>query len=274
MRSRILSIALLGTLLLEPLPAAPASQTGGHTRAIAGLVPPPLRVLVPAYFYPVANSPWVRLSAAAAAYPGRIGAIGDPANGPGASVDPSYTAVFQNFRASGGTLYGYVYTSYGARPLASVIADIDAWIAMYPLDGIFLDEMDNTPGAHEAYYQALTQHVRAQLPGAPVVGNPGVSTSPSYLLYQGHPVVSTLCIQEAGTGFLSWHSDAWVAGFPRRAFYALPYAIHANGWQAAVDHAFAENCGLVYVTDDVLPNPWDTLPAYFESMLAYIQATY
>lgn len=263
-----------GTLALTALLASSASHGGPHARANLALVPPPLRVLVPAYFYPVANSPWVRLTAAAAAHPQRVWAIGDPANGPGASVDPSYTAVFQTFRAAGGTLLGYVYTSYAARPLAAVFADIDAWHAMYPLDGYFVDEMDNTPGAHESYYRAIWQHVHALVPGASVVGNPGVSTSPSYLVYQGKRVVSTLCIQETGTGFLNWHSDAWVASWPRQNFYALPYATPASGWQAALEHAFAENCGFVYVTDDVLPNPWDTLPAYFETMLDYVEANH
>jgi hypothetical protein len=268
MRARGLLCTLLAACVLALKPSA---QLGSHTRAHPTHA---LDVLVPAYFYPVANSPWVRLSAAAASHPGRITAIGDPANGPGSSIDPNYTAVFQTFRASGGKLLGYVYTSYGARPLASVSADIDAWVAMYPIDGIFVDEMDNTPGAHEAYYQSLFQHVHSLLPGARVVGNPGVSTSPSYLVYQGQPVVSTLCIQETGTSFLAWHSDAWVAGFASQHFYALPYAISASGWHAAVDHAFAEHCGFVYVTDDTLPNPWDTLPAYFESMLGYIESTY
>ena len=120
----------------------------------------------------------------------------------------------------------------------------------------------------------LPEFHRDEIRKARVVGNPGVSTSPSYLFYQGQPVVSTLCIQESGTGFLAWHSDAWVAGFARPHFYALPYAISASGWHAAVDHAFAEHCGFVYVTDDTLPNPWDTLPAYFESMLGYIESTY
>src|SRR5262245_38829584 len=61
-----------------------------------------LRVLVPAYFYPLPGSPWSRLSAAAAAHPGRIAAIGDPFNGPGPAFDPAYDAVFRDLRASGG----------------------------------------------------------------------------------------------------------------------------------------------------------------------------
>lgn len=270
------AVALVAALALVSASPAPQSsaRAASHPQLAPTLVRPPLCVLVPAYFYPVPGSPWGRLDAAAAANPQRILAIGDPANGPGLAIDPSYTAAFQSFRASGGTLLGYVYTSYGARPLATVLADVDLWFSMYSADGIFVDEMDNTPGAHESYYRAIYVHVQAQRAHSLVVGNPGTSTVPSYLGSNVQPVVSALCINETGTGFLSWTSDPWVAMRARSHFYALPYATPANGWQAAVDHAFAQNCGFVYVTDDTLPNPWDTLPSYFESMVGYIAANY
>lgn len=254
--------------------ASPASVT----RAPSQLSPhglarrPELRVLVPAYFYPVPGSPWQRLTAAAAAHPGRVAAIGDPFNGPGPTFDPSYAAAFQSFRAAGGKLFGYVYTSYGARPLATVEQDMLTWLAWYPIDGFFVDEMDVVPGAHEAYYQALTQFARAQLPNAVVVANPGVNTVPSYLEYNGAPVASTLCIFEHSANALGWSASPWVASKPRTAFYALPYGLAASQWTAAVEHAFAQNCGWVYATDDVLPNPWDTLPSWFESLVAYVDA--
>lgn len=247
-----------------------AVQVGPPTIAQRKSQAPDLRVLVPAYFYPLANSPWTRLSTAAAAHPGRIAAIGDPFNGPGLAFDPSYAAAFADFRANGGTLLGYVYTSYGARPLAQVLADMDQWLAWYPLDGFFVDEMANQPGQFESYYRAIFQHARALVPHAAVVGNPGTSTSPSYLQWQNQLVSTAVCLYEGGSGFAAWHSEAWVKTYPRQKFYALPYATPAAGWQAAVDHAFAENCGWVYVTDDVLPNPWDTLPAYFEALAAYV----
>lgn len=268
---------VLAALTLAWTPHAQQSVTraGAHQSVAPDLVLPPLRVLVPAYFYPVPGSPWVRLTAAAAANPRRIVAIGNPANGPGVSIDSNYTAAFQAYRAAGGTLLGYVYTSYGARPLATVLSEVDAWFSMYSADGIFVDEMDNTPGAHEIYYRAIYAHVQAAQQTRPfVVGNPGTSTAPSYLVSNGQPVVSALCIYETGTGFTSWTSDPWVASHSRSHFYALPYATPANGWQAAVGHAFAQNCGFVYVTDDTLPNPWDTLPSYFESMVGYIVANY
>lgn len=266
----MLRLALLASSLVLASFAQVSTPAGPHAARAPLTTAPALRVLVPAYFYPVTNSPWTRLSTAAAAHPGRIAAIGDPFNGPGLAFDPTYAAAFADFRAHGGALLGYVYTSYGARPLVQVLADMDQWLAWYPLDGFFVDEMANQPGQFETYYRAIFQHARTLVPHAEVVGNPGTSTSPSYLQSQNQLVSTAVCIYEGGSGFATWQSDAWVKTYPRQKFYALPYGTPAAGWQAAVDHAFAENCGWVYVTDDVLPNPWDTLPAYFEALAAYV----
>ncbi|MFN0241848.1 MAG: spherulation-specific family 4 protein [Planctomycetota bacterium] len=250
------------------------NPAGAHTPVRVESRAPKLRVLVPAYFYPVAGSPWSRMNAAAVAHPDRIVAIGNPFNGPGTTLDTTYLATFQSFRASGGKLIGYVYTSYGARPIADVKADVDTWRAWYPIDGVFVDEMDNVPGAHESYYRALYDYVRTQLADALIIGNPGTSTVPSYLSHQGAPVASALCIYESSGAALTWSADPWVLARDRRHFAALPYATPAASWQAAVDHAWQQNCGFVYATDDALPNPWDTLPPYFEAMAGYVDATY
>jgi hypothetical protein len=214
------------------------------------------------------------MNAMASAHPDRVWAIGDPFNGPGVAFDATYAATFASFRASGGKLLGYVDTNYGQRTLAQVEADIDTGFAWYPNDGIFLDQMDNVVGAHESYYRDLTRYVRTRLATAVVIANPGTSTSPSYVALGGEPVVSAVCIYENSTNFQAWTPDAWVATSDRRNFVALAYKVAANAWQADVDHAFASNCGWIEVTDDDLPNPWDTLPPWFESLVAYVDSTY
>jgi len=242
-----------------------APAPGRSTRAL-------LRVLVPAYFYP--GLEWARLTAASQANPGRVHAIGNPFNGPGLAFDANYEAAFTSLRSAGGSVLGYVHTTYGDRPIADVKADIDLWTAWYDIDGIFIDEMDNVPGADEPYYLELFAHVRARIPGGEVVGNPGTNTSPSYLFFQAQRVSTALCIYEGRTGFLGWSPAPWTQSYDRRNFYVLPYNTPQSGWQASVDHAFASHCGWVYATDDDLPNPWDTLPPYFEAMVAYISSVY
>ena len=43
----------------------------------------------------------------------------------------------------------------------------------------------------------------------------------------------------------------------------------------AVDPAFVAaaraKVGFIYLTDDTLPNPWDTLPAYFPELLGALE---
>lgn len=270
-RPRSTLTALFLTLLVAGLASAALAQYSATTKLALSR---PLRVLVPAYFYPVPNSPWVRLTAQAAAHPGRIAAIGDPANGPGATVDPSYVTAFAAFRSAGGLLFGYVDSAYGTRPFEQVRDDIERWFTWYHADAIFLDQMDNTPGAHERYYQKITRYVQTRQRGALVIANPGVSTPQSYLVLNGQPVLSGMCTYENGAGFQAWTADAWTHAFDRRSFYVLPYRLTASQWQPAVDHAFAQNVGWFYATDDDLPNPWDTLPPWFESLVAYVDATY
>lgn len=38
----------------------------------------------------------------------------------------------------------------------------------------------------------------------------------------------------------------------------------AADMRAAIDLAIQRNIGFVYLTDDVLPNPWDTLPSFWQ----------
>jgi hypothetical protein len=236
--------------------------------------PQRLRVLVPAYFYPLPGSPWDRLEQTAQRHPDLIWAIGNPDSGPGTSLDPTYVATFQSFRQHRGHMLGYVTSSYGTRTLASVLAEVDLWFQWYGVDGIFVDEMDNTPGANEAYYHALYEGIRAAHPGAPVVANPGTSTTLDYLDGAFGRCADTLCVFENSTSFLAWSAEPWTAARRRAEFYTLPYAVNATEWRARVDHAFAERVGWFYTTDDVLPNPWDTLPSYFEALGAYVARRY
>jgi len=273
---RLFSLLLAATSLATVAVLAQTGTSSARPPLPGAHREPPMCVLVPAYFYPAStgpDAPWTRLRVAAAAHPGRVWAVGNPASGPGIAVDPAYTAVFDAFRASGGELLAYVHTSYAARPLAEVQAEIDTWLQMYAVDGFFLDEMSTTPG-DEAYYLAVRNHVETYLPGAPVVANPGTSTSPSFLFAHGKSVASSLCIYEQAGDFLAWSSDAWVGGLSATSFYALPHTTPPGSWPAYVDHARAQGCGFFYCTDDALPNPWDTLPPFFESLVAYVDAAY
>jgi hypothetical protein len=189
-------------------------------------------------------------------------AIANPNNGPGGSRTSDYTSGIAKLTAAGIKVIGYVATGYTARGSAAVQADIDTWKSFYPqIQGIFFDEQSNRQG-DEAFYRALSQYAKAQGLSF-TVGNPGADTGPTFvgvfdagLIYEsgGAPPLSTLG---------GWHSS-----YPRENFGVIPYA-------AALDHAYVKSAkayvGWIYLTDDNLPNPWDSLPSYFPALLGDLE---
>jgi hypothetical protein len=232
-------------------------------------------LLVPAYFYPSSNptlSYWDELTDAARSG-ARITAIMNPSNGPGAAVNSDYLAAINGFRAAGGKVLGYVYTCYGnnncvtglpaTRSTAEVLADAANYATWYNVDGIFLDEMSNTAGAL-SFYETVAAGLRAARPSGKIFGNPGVATPASYLA-----VADTLVTFENGGGYGAAAAPSWGLTEPASRQAHLHHSISTEAQMlAALQEARNRNAGYVYITSDVLSNPWDTLPSYWNAELA------
>ncbi|MFZ1081400.1 MAG: spherulation-specific family 4 protein [Candidatus Kryptoniota bacterium] len=229
-----------------------------------------MKVLVPAYFDPGTSNYWDRLAMRAAKMPGRLYAIANPDNGPGSSYESSYAAVIDTMQADSGKVIGYVWTNYGAVPLNTVESQIDKWYSFYPsINGIFLDGQANVTG-EETYYLQLYNYIKQKSSSTLVVGNPGANTVESYLFYNGQRVTDVICIFETNTGFGTWTPASWVSGNSRDNFYVIPYNTPSNEWVTTVNRAASLNIGWIYCTDATLPNPYNTLPEYFEDFCNYI----
>jgi hypothetical protein len=229
-----------------------------------------MKVLVPAYFDPSASNYWSRLAAQAAKMPGRLYAIANPDNGPGSSREQAYTSVMATMQSNGGKVIGYVWTNYGAVSISTVESQIDQWYSYYPsINGIFLDCQANVTG-QESYYLQLYGYVKQKDSSAIVVGNPGTNTIESYLFDGGQRVTDVVCIFETNTGFDSWTPSSWTSKYDRSNFYVIPYNRQPGEWLTAVNRAASLNVGWIYCTDATLPNPYNTLPSYFEEMCNYL----
>ena len=235
-----------------------------------------MSALVPAYFYP--GTEWTALDSAAATI--NVTAIMNPNSGPGTSADPNYAAAVANLRAAGGTSIGYVATGYGTRSLAAVTAEIDSYRTWYGgangIHGIFMDEMANTGSAASlSYYRQIYNYVKAINPAWSVVGNPGTTTVESYLNGLSGRTADTLVVFEGShASYASYTPSAWNANYGPINFANLIYdAPTATTMTSDIDLAAARFAGSTYVTNDVLPNPWDTLPPYFAQEVGKISQT-
>jgi hypothetical protein len=227
-----------------------------------------LGVLVPAYFDPAVGGPWDGLNLAAQRVP--LIAIMNPNNGPSTSSSSEYRRATTALRNVGGRVIGYVYSSYTARAISEVKADIDRYDSFYTIDGIFVDEMTNDSNpAHVAYYEELYQYIKSKRSSYLVVGNPGINTLEVYLT---RPVTDALVTFENNTGYAQYIPDPWTQTNAATAFSHLCYAVAAPDTMTNyVLLARGRNAAYIYVTDDAGNNPWDTLPSYWSSEIGLVE---
>jgi len=237
----------------------------GPTAGVAGAQRPGM--IVPAYQYPTLGTLWTDCARASSRVP--LVAVLNPASGPGQAADPNYVAAVNAVRSAGGRVIGYVHTFQAGIPISSALAQVDRYRAWYALDGIFLDGMANdSDPSHVAWYAALRDSIRAREPSWLVVGCPGANSRPEYL--SGADVI---CIVETdGRSYFDWDPSPWVLQHPPSQFLHLVHTLStADSMRMVVSRAVSSGAGWVYVTNDLLPNPWDATPVYWDALVDAVQ---
>jgi len=257
----------------------------------------PLAALVPAYANPCCAgglTMWPDLIAAASSGTIVLHVILNPSSGPGASpIDPNFVNTggvgpAVDLVSAGGRLYGYVATGFGSRPLAAVQADIDRYYdpaywrgAGVLVSGIFLDEMTNDIAA-TGYYQTLDAYVKSKDIGARVFGNPGTSftqdTSGGASGFSvgdyADSVDTIVTFENTGVAYRTGYAPpSWLASLDASHFaHIIHTEASTTDMQQDIQLARNRKVGFVYVTDDVLPNPFDFLASYWSEEQVAIAA--
>jgi hypothetical protein len=253
-----------------PGPTIPPGGPQGKPPTNGAVKGPPLRLLVPAYFYPAGKGleHWDRLigspTAAVTVAVVNIAAEG----GPGKEADPHYAGVLERARRRGVTVIGYVGTGYGGRPLGEVKGDVDRWIDLYPgIQGIFFDQQASTPD-HVDYYVTLYRHVKRRGLSL-VVTNPGTVCAEAYV---ARPASDVVCLVEVTKGLGAYRPPAWAETYPPDRFAALLYATASPAqMKKCVLQAPDKRIGYCYITDHTPPNPWGRLPRYWQQEVQAVQ---
>ena len=218
---------------------------------------------MPLYTAP-SDPSWNTVIAAKAAHPSvGVIAVVNPASGPGAAVDPGYASGIARLSAAGIKVVGYVATGYAVRNAPVVKADIDRWKAFYPgqISGIFFDEQSNRAG-DVPYYRDLSQYAKARGMSF-TIGNPGTDSAPEYV-----GALDTMLIYESAGLPSVTQLGGWHASHAPSNFGVIPHA-------ASFDATFVRNARqyvrYIYVQNDTLPNPWDSVPGFFSDLLAALE---
>ena len=231
--------------------------------SVDGAAPRPgtVKMAVPAYFDPPSPE-WQRLIAGAPAV-GMI--VFNPESGPGTAADPAYTQVIAQAQAAGIVMVGYVATSYGARPEADVIADINHYYDFYTLSGIYFAEgpMDSDCTAMEAMYHRMSDAVRAR--DAQAYLAVGTRFCPTYITFFDMMVQFARNWSEYQTDYAP---PSWMPANSPQRFVHFVHSVPPGDASAALSRAVANGAGWVFITDQSDPNPWSVLPSYFSEELA------
>src|SRR3989454_1547109 len=255
--SRSASIAV-ATVLLLGLVGAAATRTSFAATSNSGIV-------IPLYTYPTDGS-WSASLQAKKAHPNvPIIAIINPSDGPGGSSDSNYVQGVKNFQAAGIIVIGYVATGYASHGMSDLDAQISRYKNWYSVNGIFFDEMANNQG-NENYYSTLNTYVKS-LGMTHTRGNPGTTPGKAYL----GPRDPTIIYESAGTPSLSYPASAtFYPSYSKSNFGLLAYSV------PSLDTSFETSTSTyvqwMYITNDGLSNPWDTLPSYFMNEVAALDA--
>ena len=236
---------------------AGATGTGSTTSTTAA------GTIVPLYTDP-SDPSWTAIVEAKMAHPKvPVIAIVNPNNGPGGSVSSGYSAGIAKLVAANIEVLGYVATGYASHPVATMEATIDQWKSFYPqVQGIFFDEQSNQAG-DVTYYKTLSQYAKSKGLSY-TVGNPGTDTAEAFI-----GALDTMLIYESSGVPSVAQMSGWHSKYPKSNFGVIPYAVPAMN--ASFVATARQYVGYIYLQSDNLPNPWDSLPAYFADLLAALE---
>jgi Spherulation-specific family 4 len=246
----------------NPSLSRPPADVAGQPKSAPSVASGRLRLLVPAYIYPVdeGRKEWLRMIDAASKV--EIVAIVNPSSGPGDDRNLDYAAIFTEASNHGITLVGYVSTNYGKRPKAEVRKDVDAWVRFYPqIRGFFFDQQPRE-GREAAYFVELRDYAKQKLRDPLVITNPGVLCDALYLALA---VSNVTCVFSNYQGFDQLELPTTLKVYDASRFAALPYNVaNAETMRTMVKEAILKRIGYLYVSDAKPPNQWGKLPAYWD----------
>jgi hypothetical protein len=228
---------------------------------VAHAAAPALTLAVPSYFNSTGDdAKWNSLVTTAAKVP--TTAILNPNSGPGKKEDPKFTAIVSKLHASGAKVIGYVSSQYGKRSLSAVIADINVYLALYKVDGFFIDEMtSDSKTAHIQFYQSIYNYVKGLKSTYSVMANPGTNIPE---LYASLPTADQFVVFESNyKDYQQYQPASWQANYPKSRFVHMVLNTTAAQMPSVMQYAKTHGAGSVFVTSLNGANPYSALPAYW-----------
>jgi len=214
--------------------------------------------------------------------------VANVVNGPDSAANEGWTNVIPRAAASGKVVLGYVRTGYlgvswqhfttrlGSSKTSDWVAqiqqDVAQWYRLYPdIGGIFFDEGWNDCGEQNVnaeLYKFITQQTKRKYGGYTVL-NPG-APMPQCFEHSADTLLT------AEISYATYTSDAyapcdWKPKDSRKLWHIV-YDVPEDQVASVAALARQRGAGLLHITDDVEPNPYDSIPddSYMQTTMAAV----
>ncbi len=179
----------------------------------------------------------------------------NPNNGVGNQRSSFYENVIFKLVLTNKTPVGYISTNYGKRDLKDIKDEIDRWIQFYPhISGFFIDEVSGK-SADLNYYDEIVGYIKLKafaLGDLITIFNVGsfpdfgyFNTADNIVVYEGDASNLDIFACEA---------------FPNQSSIIVYNATRSDMF-GIIEKT---SCKYYYITDDKLPNPYDSLTTYLD----------
>lgn len=198
----------------------------------------------------------------------------NPANGPGEGVNPAYVRLVGEAQVKGISILGYVHTQWANGNVSVQQAEgwIDHYYSWYHVDGIMLDEAnDSCDAAPLHFYETLYHYVKAEPGHTTVMLNPGAATGECYAAISDVMLTFENYYLSYAVGYVG---SSWTARFSASHFFHIVFDVPTvSDMQNVISTAIVRGAGWVYVTNlnDSNGNPYSALPGYFGQEVAYVE---
>lgn len=242
-------------------------------------------VAVPSYINPAGDpAAWNTLIGSSS---DKVGvAVANVLNGPGSAPVAAWTDVINRTHASGKRVLGYVDTGYLGQTglttrlgstspadwVAQIEEDVNAWYTMYgsSMDGIFFDDGYNQCGTGNqfpAIYEAINRYEKLKHRGAMTVLNPGAVVPQCY--ENSADILLTFEGSYATYESSAYQALDWTPSSPSKIWHII-YGVPADKVSLVDETSQTRGAGVVYITDDLGANPYDTMPGYWSAEQASV----
>src|SRR3984885_10931620 len=226
------------------------------------------------YAYPTLPS-WQQVESAAPTVSASIVDICAPdGSGSGCNGQPAdaentvWPPTIQALQQAGITPLYYIWTDYGATPLATVESELQNAITWYGVSSPMFDGT-STSASEASYYQTLYNFAIAN--GAKIVMfNPGTVAPQSYM-FGPDEILQQFEGTEAQFDAATFPS--WMSSYPASEFSAVISAGTSAGVGTDVSDAAQDGIGNIYVDDEAEPPNYSTLPAFWSAEVQDVAGT-